>query len=95
MTTTSAAARVKRMVVDDDLEAALLLSLTLRRMGHFVLTANNGADVLAWAANGFPEVVLLDLEMADLDGYQTCRLVRSTEWGANALIVGGHGTWGG
>ncbi len=94
MTTTSAAARVKRiLVVDDDLEFALMLSLMLRRMGHFVLTANSAADGMAWAEGGFPEVVLLDLEMADLDGYQCCRMVRSTEWGENALIVAvtGHG----
>jgi len=94
MTTISAPAHIKRiLVVDDDLEFALMLSLTLRRMGHFVLTANSAADGLAWAEGGSPEVVLLDLEMADLDGYQTCRMVRSTEWGENALIVAvsGHG----
>ena len=38
-------------------------------------------------------MVLLDLEMAGVDGFQTCRMVRDTEWGANALIVAvtGHG----
>jgi len=42
---------------------------------------------------GFPEVVLLYLEMVGWDGYQTCRMVRDTEWAANALIVAvtGHG----
>ena len=86
--------QVKRiLVVDDDLEFALLLSLSLRRMGHMVITADNAVDGVVWADGGFPEVVLLDLEMDGMDGYQTCRLLRTTPWGANALIVAvtGHG----
>lgn len=81
------------LVVDDDLEAALLLSLSLRRLGHMVITVDNAVDGVVWANGGFPEVVLLDLEMDGMDGYQTCRLLRRTTWGANALIVAvtGHG----
>ncbi len=94
MISTTEASRTKRiLVVDDDLETALLLSLSLRRMGHTVLTADNAVDGLAWADGNAPEVVLLDLEMDGMDGYQTCRLLRRTDWGANALIVAitGHG----
>ena len=81
------------LVVDDDLEAALLLSLSLRRLGHTVVTANNAEDGLAWAEGVSPEVVLLDLEMEGMDGYQTCRTLRTMDRGKNALIVAvtGHG----
>lgn len=94
MTDLQASSLAKRiLVVDDDLEAALLLSLSLRRLGHMVITVDNAVDGVVWANGGFPEVVLLDLEMDGMDGYQTCRLLRRTNWGANALIVAvtGHG----
>lgn len=94
MTDLQASSLAKRiLVVDDDLEAALLLGLSLRRLGHMVITVDNAVDGVVWANGGFPEVVLLDLEMDGMDGYQTCRLLRRTNWGANALIVAvtGHG----
>jgi len=75
------------LVVDDDLEAAIVLSLMLRRMGHEVLTADNGPDGLDWAEGFSPDVVLLDLGMPSMDGFELCREIRKTDWGASATVV--------
>ncbi len=65
------------MIVDDNVDAAFTLSLMLRKRGHTV-HATNGAQEALDVAPGFqPELVLLDIGMPGLNGFEACRRMRN------------------
>ena len=68
----------KILVVDDDSNICELLRLYLEKEGYQVYFANDGnAAVAAFAAHG-PDLVLLDIMLPGLDGWQVCREIRKT-----------------
>lgn len=69
------------LVIDDDAETVLLLKLLLRRAGYDVMGAVDGNEALRKHAVSSPDLVLLDLMMPGMDGYETMkrlRLLRNT-----------------
>ena len=90
----SRAAVGRRILVVDDLpDNAASLSLLLRRLGHRVETAFCGTDALALASEFRPQVVLLDIGMPDIDGFEVCRRLRGEPWGSELFVVALSG-WG-
>jgi CheY-like chemotaxis protein len=85
---------MKVLVVDDNQDAATTLSMLVELLGHDVRTAHDGMEALDLAAAFVPDVVLLDLGMPRMDGYETCRRIRAQPWGANVRLVAVTG-WGG
>jgi signal transduction histidine kinase/CheY-like chemotaxis protein len=81
------------LVVDDNTDAASSLAMVLRTSGHAVATAAGGEEGLALAARLQPDVVLLDIGMPDMNGYDVARRIRYTGWGRNALLIALTG-WG-
>jgi PAS domain S-box-containing protein len=81
------------LVADDNRDAAGSLAEMLELMGHETWTVHDGLEALAAAAAFRPDVILLDLGMPALDGYDTCRRVRQEPWGSNAVLVALTG-WG-
>ena len=81
------------LVVDDNRDAADMLAELLRLMGNEVGTAYDGVEGLAQAEALHPKVVILDLGMPRLDGYDTCRALRVTPWGRAMTVVALSG-WG-
>ena len=81
-------AAVRRiLIVDDNVDAAESLAMLLEMMGHMVRTAADGLSAIE-AARGFqPAVVLCDIRMPGLNGYDTARLIRTEAWGKQALLV--------
>ncbi|HEX5631868.1 MAG TPA: ATP-binding protein, partial [Gemmatimonadales bacterium] len=69
------AARV--LVVDDNTDAAHTLALLLRQLGMSVAVANGGAEALATMDQYRPEVVLLDIGMPGMDGYEVATRIRA------------------
>ncbi len=65
------------LVVDDELDAQKLLSLILARAGYQVLTASNGAEALAQAEHARPDLIILDVMMPAMDGYEVLRRLRA------------------
>ena len=65
------------LVVDDELDAQKLLSLILARAGYQVLTASNGAEALAQAEHALPDLIILDVMMPAMDGYEVLRRLRA------------------
>jgi CheY-like chemotaxis protein len=81
------------LVADDNADAAESLSRLLTLLGHEVVTTFDGLAALE-ALPGFrPELVLLDIGMPRLDGYETARRMRELEPGRLAFIVALTG-WG-
>ena len=64
------------LVVDDNEDAAESLAMLLRMGGHEVMVAHDGHQALEIAAIERPGVVLLDIGLPGMDGYEVCRRVR-------------------
>jgi len=67
----------KILVVDDDTGLLTLLQLGLEREGFTVVTADNGKDGLRRAYETRPDVVILDIAMPGMDGWQVCQRLRN------------------
>jgi len=70
-------AQRKILVVDDNRDAADSLALLLRLMGNDVRVARDGASALALAPEFGPAVVLLDIGLPGMDGYEVARGLRA------------------
>jgi CheY-like chemotaxis protein len=81
------------LVADDNEDAAMSLALILSMLGHETRTARNGLEALEIAEQFQPEVVLLDIGMPKLNGYDTARRLRQKTDGAQLLLVALTG-WG-
>lgn len=81
------------LVVDDNRDAVESLALFLKLSGHVVQTAYDGMEALAAAEAFRPEIVLLDIGMPKLNGYEVCQRIRAQAWGKTTVIVAQTG-WG-
>lgn len=77
------------MLVGDDYEDSVVsLALVLESLGYEVKTATDGRAAFELAMDYQPDVVLLDIGMPTMNGYEICRGIRTDEaWGKSALIV--------
>ena len=67
---------IKLLVIDDDVAVTDLLSLLLRSQGFEVSATNNSAEGLSMIRELEPHLVVLDLMMPEMDGWEVCRSVR-------------------
>jgi DNA-binding response OmpR family regulator len=67
----------KILVAEDERDIRELISFTLRHHGHQVLTAANGDDALSLTLRELPDLVLLDIRMPRLTGYDVCRRIKA------------------
>ena len=65
------------LIVDDDPDALTLIGLTLERRGYSVLKASGGTEALMMIENDRPDLILLDLMMPHMDGYEVCRRIKA------------------
>jgi len=66
----------KILIVDDDVDTLRLVGLMLQRQGYQISAATNGEQGLAKAFEEKPDVILLDIMMPDMDGYEVTRRLR-------------------
>lgn len=64
------------LVIDDAPDLALIMRMLLERAGHEVITASNGRRGLRSFFEGRPDLVILDLRMPELDGWETLERLR-------------------
>ena len=67
----------KILIVDDELESVRLVGLMLQRQGYEITAAQTGAQALTKSISENPDLVILDVMMPDMDGYQVCRHLRA------------------
>jgi CheY-like chemotaxis protein len=93
MTTTHAAAGLRVLVVDDDHDTTDSMAMLLSLNGYQPRCAYDGASALAAARSWVPDVVLLDLQMPGMDGYEVARRFRQDPGLDQVFIacVSGHG----
>lgn len=75
------------LVVDDSASVRKLIELTLRREGFSVISASSGIAALAMLADTAPDVILLDIMLLELDGFQLCRVIRNHPKYKNTPII--------
>jgi signal transduction histidine kinase len=75
------------LVVDDNFDGAQLLLMALETFGYDVRIAHDGPTALAIAAEFRPAIVLLDIGLPVMDGYEVARRLRAEPFGADARII--------
>jgi DNA-binding response OmpR family regulator len=68
---------LKVLAIDDDPAMTELLTLLLKTHGFIVMTANTGEDGITMTHRDSPDVIILDLMMPGLDGWQVCNQIRA------------------
>lgn len=84
---------LKILVVDDNEDAANMLQRVLKSMGHTANVAYDGEEAIGAAEKMLPDLVLMDLGMPKLNGYETAQQIRSQDWGKSMVLVALTG-WG-
>ncbi len=77
----------KVLIIDDDVDTLKLVGLMLERQGYEIAVASNGTIGLKKAADLKPELILLDVMMPDLDGYEVTKRLRSDPALAHIPII--------
>ncbi|MGI8638526.1 MAG: response regulator [Pyrinomonadaceae bacterium] len=77
----------KILVVDDSATVRKLISGKLEKSGHEVLCAIDGIEALEKINEVVPDLILLDINMPRMDGYQVCKLIRSNEATKDVPVV--------
>ncbi len=77
----------KILIVDDDRDSLKLIGLMLQRRGYEIAAAQNGAQALAKAESDKPDLIILDVMMPDMDGYEVCRRLRGNPRTAHVPII--------
>jgi two-component system, chemotaxis family, CheB/CheR fusion protein len=75
------------LVIEDNTDAREMLAIALRLAGHEVLEAATGADGIEIVRRHRPEIVLVDIGLPDIDGYEVARRLRQTADGGFRLIA--------
>ena len=83
----------RMLVADDNRDAADSLAMLLVGRGHEVVVAYDGRSALELADRHRPEVLLLDIGMPEMDGYEVARRIRDRTWGKDVMLVALTG-WG-
>src|SRR5690606_11700089 len=81
------------LVADDNTDSAESLAILLRASGHRVYTVADGVEAVAAAEKIRPTVVLLDVGMPRMNGYDAARHIRAHPWGQRMLLIAQTG-WG-
>ncbi|MCY7611039.1 response regulator, partial [Bacillus safensis] len=70
--------QMRILIVDDELDMLELIGSFLKRHGFHITTANNGKDALHQLEKESIDLVVLDIMMPDMDGFEVCQRIRQT-----------------
>ncbi len=76
-------AKGKILVVDDEVNITQILEFSIGAEGYEVITASNGEEAIDMARREQPDLIILDIMMPKIDGYEACRILK-----ANPLTKG-------
>ncbi|HVM71269.1 MAG TPA: response regulator [Anaerolineales bacterium] len=77
----------KILIIDDDMDTLKLVGLMLQKQSYQIVAANNGLQGLEQAENENPDLILLDVMMPGMDGYEVARRLRANPLTANTPIL--------
>ncbi len=79
--------KLKVLVVDDEPSILMPLEFLMRKSGYKVFIARNGTEAIDSVNKELPQIVVLDIMMPDVDGYEVCRHIRSHESMNGAKVI--------
>ncbi|WP_161603323.1 PAS domain S-box protein [Blastopirellula marina] len=85
--------KLRVLIVDDNKAAATMLKMVVKMLGNEVMTAHDGEQAIAAAVEFSPDIVLMDLGMPKMNGYEAAREIRRQPWGQKMVLVALTG-WG-
>lgn len=77
----------KILIVDDEPNILLSLEFLMKKQGYQVFIARDGQEAMELIKKEGPEVIILDIMMPDVDGYQVCEFVKKTPQYAETRII--------
>ena len=75
------------LMADDNPEMRLLLTGMLQQQGHMVIEAADGDDLLYWAKEESPDVILVDLQMPKMGGFQVLETLQADETSKDIPVI--------
>ena len=81
------------LVVDDDRDTADTTAMLLKSPENQIRTAYDGVEAVREACEFRPDVIVLDIGLPKLNGYEVCRFIRKLPWGKNVIAIAVTG-WG-
>jgi len=78
---------VKILAVDDEGDFLFMITMLLKANGYEVITACDGREGLTKAKNERPDLIILDVMMPEIDGFEVCKLLKSDEQYSGILII--------
>jgi DNA-binding response OmpR family regulator len=69
----------KILVVDDDPYILMSLEFLMKKNGYHVLVARNGTEAMEIVKEYIPDIMLLDIMMPDVNGYEICKYIKATK----------------
>lgn len=77
----------KILIVDDEPSILMSLDFLMKKNGYDVFIARNGAEALEIVAQEKPEIVILDVMMPEVDGYEVCEKIKTKPETAHAKVI--------
>lgn len=77
----------KVLVVEDELKIRKVISMYLKKEGFSVLETGNGLEALSLTEKEKPDLIILDIMLPGMSGYEVCRKIKSNEDTKNIIIV--------
>ena len=84
---------MKILVCDDSVINRQIIGGYLQQMGHKAIYADNGQQAVELFSKHEPDLVLIDVEMPGMNGYEVAKQLRAAPWGATMLLIALTG-WG-
>lgn len=77
----------KILIIDDDIDTLHLVNLMLQKEGYHIVTATNGKEGMLKMSKEIPNLIILDVMMPEMDGYEVSRLLRQNPKTADVPIL--------
>ncbi len=78
----------KILVVEDNEDTREILLYRLKSMGNYeILLASNGKEALEMATQSRPDLIIMDLKMPVMNGWEATKALRQTEWGKDLPVI--------
>ena len=77
----------KILVVDDEINITQILEFSIGSEGYQVITASNGEEAIDVAKREQPNLIILDIMMPKIDGYEACRIIKANPLTKNIPVI--------
>lgn len=78
---------IKILVVEDNAESMYLVTFLLERAGYTVIPATNGLSAVQQCQEALPDLVLMDIKLPEIDGYEATRRIKQTPSASHIPII--------